>query len=920
MRPSTLPLRPSCITLALALALPLVPAPALAGNVPDVTNGGYMQTTLRGKAVPLPLKHTGVDARVDGVVAGVTVTQLFHNPYKKPIEAVYVFPLPHRAAVHAMTIQLGQRTIKAVVKRRAEARRVYNRAKAAGRSAALLEQQRPNIFTQSVANILPNEQIRVTLRYVEHLVPSFGRYAFVFPMVVGPRYVGGGEPLRRKSGHGWSPDTTRIRDASRITPALLKKGLRPGHDISVKVRVDAGNLPVRHPKVVAHQAAVTRQGRAVVATLSPADSVPNKDFVLRYQLAGAQPDVAVLAHRGKHQGHFLLMVQPKARMKQADIAPLEYVFVVDNSGSMSGFPLDQARAVMRRCLNNTRAGDTFQIIKFAGAPDQFAPRAVAATAGNIRAGVRYVGQMRGGGGTEFLPALRLALKAKRDPRRARVVLFITDGYIGYEQDVLRLLRKQLNGSNLFALGVGSSVNRYLIDAMARIGSGAPFYLLNQEKASSVVERIFSVVSQPALTSIEIDWGGLRVAGVSPRRAPDLFGGRPVVLTGRYDKGGSAMVTVKGRLAGQAFARKVWVTLPGTPGGARSVPLLWARQRIAELMDSYTLKPQHARQIKKQVTALALRHSLVSRFTSFVAVDSRVSNPSGKQATVPVPVPLPQGVSQAAAPVPAYLKKRVGTAGVLKLLGTNRGTAYGVGGLGLTGTGSGGGGVGLGTLGTLGRGGGGGSGVGYGSGAGLRGRRSRAPLVAAGKVAVQGALSRTIIRRVIRRHLNEVRFCYQKQLGSKPGLAGKLVLRFTIGPKGRVVSSRVARSTINSKPLATCVTRAVRRWLFPAPVGGGIVVVKYPFVFKPGGVKSAPATAPTPATPAAPIKPTPVTAAPVKPAPATAAVVQVKATKPAEVTSGCGASPVSPAGRAGALLAGLLLGLLWSRWRFARRVG
>ena len=955
------------IALGLGMGLALWTATVYAGDEPpQVTNGGYMQTSpdASGKATPLPLTHTGVEAEISGVVSAVKVTQQFHNPYSKPIEAVYVFPLPHRAAIHELVIRVGDRTITGVIKRRAQARAIYKRARAAGKTAALLTQERPNIFTQSIANIMPGDKIQVTLRYVENLTPRHGRYEFVFPMVVGPRYVGGGERLGTRSGNGWAQDTTRIRDASRITPRLLRKGQRPGHDITVQLRINAGGLKVRHLQAVTHQTVVANSGQRASVVLSPRDAIPNKDFVVRYQLAGARPEVAVLPQRDRRGGHFLLMIQPRARMKQRDISPREYVFVVDNSGSMFGFPLKQARAVVRRCLGNTKKGDTFQIIKFAGSPDQFASKAVPVTADNIKAGIRYVSSMQGGGGTEFIPALKLALGAPKDPARSRIVLFITDGYVGYERQVLRFLRKHGSGSNVFALGVGSSVNRFLIDGMARFGGAAPFYLLNTEKASSVVERIYSTISRPALTNIQITWHGLDVKEQTPRRVPDLFGDLPVVLAGRYDKGGSGQVTVRGMLAGKPFDRTLAVTLPARPrAGNAAVAHLWARLRVASWMDIYATEPGRAAEVKKKVTALALRYNLISRFTSFVAVDRRVRNKGGEQATVPLPLPLPQGVSARAAPPAAYasqargLHALSGPAGSGAIFGGatslgadsedalgaligGAGVSSGVGGLGLVGAGRGGGGagrgsLGIGTLGTIGR--CGGDGVGYGRGGGhLRGRRASGTRVVAGKAMVRGALSRAIIRRVIRRHINEVRYCYAREQQHSPRLAGGVVVQFTIASTGMVLLSKIKSSTLGNPAVEACIAAAVKRWLFPRPRGGGIVVVSYPFAFKA-------AASPTSASPASASPPSASLLPPTRPASFranTAAdgtsangtlVDGTLAAAPANLQQRAGVSPAGLAGtpptasgcacQAGAsggeapwLLGVLLLGLVWRRRR------
>ncbi len=959
-----------CLTVAVSvLFLPWI---ARATRKPEVSSGGYMKARdKKGKTLVLPLRHTAVDAQVAGAVASVKVTQHFVNPSSGPIEAVYVFPLPHRAAVYGMTITVGNRRIRAVVKERRKARAVYLRARAAGKTAALLEQERPNIFTQSVANIMPGEQIRVELKYVEDLLPDGARYEFVFPMVVGPRYMGGSAPARTSSGgKGWARDSRRVPDASRISPRLLRKGKRPGRDISLRLRIDGGGVAVKHLRVITHGASVSDNQGVPTVTLDPADTIPNKDFVARYQLSGARPEVGVLTHRDARGGHLLLMIQPREKMRPEHIAPREFVFVVDNSGSMYGFPMQQARAVMRRSLKSLRNRDTFQVIKFAGAPDQLARRPLFATQANIRRGMRYIKRMQGGGGTEFLPALQRALRAPKDPTRARVVLFITDGYIGYEHEVLRYLRKYGGESNIFALGIGSSVNRFLIDGMARIGGGRPFYLLNQENASAKVEKIFSTISRPSMTNIDLEWRGVSVSDMSPRAIPDLFGGRPVVLAGRFSGSGQGTVTVHGRLAGKPFRKEVKVSLPARPGGSNeAVAYLWARRRIANQMDRYATEQGEQKAIKKSVTSTALAYNLMSRFTSLVAVDERVRNITGQSKRADVPVPLPAGVSERAAPPGAYgvrgpaaAASRSGVLGLLKsgmhkgeegkmafaegsalgsdadkaigsLIGGQVGETYGIGGLGLKGTGRGGGGgtgsgtIGLGTLGTIGKG-GGGSGAGYGRGVGrLRGRRASASSVRAGNATVRGALSKEIIRRVIRRHSNEVRYCYQKGLQGDPAMAGQVKVGFTISPSGQVTGARVSGSSLGDAEVEECVTEAVGRWQFPQPKGGGMVMVNYPFRLgkeadirakeaaakKPKKAVEKPSTSPAAPTskPTAAPAPTPAPASKPKHAPSPPPKVRAKPDpRSPESDGGCSLGGASRGGW-------LMLLLLFLRLRFRR---
>jgi Ca-activated chloride channel family protein len=621
-----------------------------------VSSYGHMQATVDGKPVVLPLRRTDVKAEVVGVISSVRVTQHFRNPFKKPIEAVYVFPLPQHAAVHAMTMRVGERLIRARIARRDAARAQYERAKKQGKTASLLEQERPNIFTQSVANVLPGDRIEVELSYVEELTPRDGEYSFVFPMVVGPRYVGEAAPAGR-SGGGWAEDNARVKDASRITPPLLAAGLRPGNDISLALRINAG-VALSELKVVTHRTSIQRPARDLaLIELDRADRIPNRDFVVRYALGGAQPEATLLAQRDARGGHFLLMVQPKRQMATADTAPKEYVFVVDNSGSMNGDPIAQVRLAMKLCLANMGAQDRFQLIRFASSAERFASAPLAASPANISKALAFVDTMTAGGGTEFLPALELALKAPRDPARARVVVFMTDGYIGYEAEVLKYVRENRGGASLFAFGVGSSVNRFLIDGMARIGGGEPFVLLGRGGEGAEIQRFFRTVSRPALTGVGVDWGKLDVKEVTPARVPDLFADRPILLAGRFERGGRGEVTLRGQLAGKPYAQRLAVSLPEAVGAPQqptsALGLLWARRTIGELMDRHDTDPEARGPAEKRVTALALEYSLMSKWTSFLAIAERVRAKEAAQ-TVAVPTARPEGVSESAAPQHAYI--------------------------------------------------------------------------------------------------------------------------------------------------------------------------------------------------------------------------------------------------------------------------
>jgi Ca-activated chloride channel homolog len=380
-----------------------------------------------------PLKHTDVRAGISGFLARVTVTQIFSNTATQNIEAIYAFPLPQDAALDDMTIRVGDRTVRGLIQRREDARAIYENAKRTGHVAALLDQERPNIFTQSVANILPGEQVTVTISYVQTLRYEAGSYEFVFPMVVGPRCLPG-QAVGQQAG-GWAPDTNRVPDASRITPWVAGKGTRAGHDISLELALDAG-VPIQDMRSKTHDIDVDRKSASrVTVRLRDEGAIPNKDFILEYDVAGAQIADAILSTpapgRSKPSGgYFTMILQPPSRLPESDITPKELVFVLDTSGSMWGFPLEKAKEVISRALDELYPGDTFNLITFSGDTHIVFPKPVYPTAENIRKAKDVLATRNGGGGTEMMKAIRAALVPSDAQGHVRVVCFLTDGYVG----------------------------------------------------------------------------------------------------------------------------------------------------------------------------------------------------------------------------------------------------------------------------------------------------------------------------------------------------------------------------------------------------------------------------------------------------------------------------------------------------------
>jgi len=740
----------------------------------------------------LPLKSTKADVSISGVIADVAVRQTYRNEGKTTLEAIYIFPASSRAAIHGMKMTIGERVVKAEIKKRKEARKTYEKAKKKGQTASLLEQQRPNVFQMSLANIQPGDEIEVELDYTELLVPEETVYEFVYPTVVGPRYS--------NVPAAGAPETE-----SWVENPYLHEGEPSPFAFGIDVRIESG-IPIARLLSPSHEIATEYEGKTTArVVVDGSRGAANRDFVLRYSLAGSKIDSGLLTFEGKDENYFLLMVEPPARVEAAQVVPREYIFILDVSGSMSGYPLEVSKRLVRDILSGLAPQDSFNILLFAGGSEVLSESSLAATAQNVERGIAWVESQHGGGGTELLPALERALGLPRDEGTSRIVVVATDGYVTVEKQAYELVRENLGRANLFPFGIGTSVNRELIEGLARAGMGEPFVVLEQAEAAKQAVRFKKYVESPVLQGIEVGFDGFDAYDVEPLAVPDLFAGRPVVLFGKYKKQAGA-IRIKGAVPGGSWQRKIAVG--GTAAqGSSALPYLWARHRIRRLADMNLLALNDAN--VKEVTRLGLKYHLMTEYTSFVAVDELVRGNGKKQRTVRQPLPLPAGVTDAA-------------------VGDN----FGYGGLGIRGTGMGGGGtgqgtIGLGNLGTIGHGAGGGSGAGYGRGAGGR----AAPSIRVGAAKVKGSLGKEPIRRTIKRQINAIRACYESQLQSDPTLEGKVVVRFVIGPSGAVVKAEIASSTLNNEQVEQCLLKVFLRMTFPQPEGGDAIVVSYPFTFK-----------------------------------------------------------------------------------------
>ena len=595
----------------------------------------------------LPLKDTQVDVTIAGIIADVSVVQTYANEGTAPLEAKYVFPGSTGAAVHGLTMIIGERVVRAQIQTKAQARSTYEAAKAAGKTSTLLEQHRPNVFEMNLANILPGDVIRVELRYTELLVPEDGTYTFVYPTVVGPRYVGD----RRMHSDDTLPEPpARAPEGWTATPHL-PPGERARMTFGMNLHLAAG-VPVAELGSPSHPVQVQSHGpdRASL-TLHPSEDPTlhaDRDIVIRYRLTGDAVHAGLLTSRGSTEsdGYFLAMIQPPTRVDPATIPPRDYVFIVDVSGSMHGFPLQTAKRLLHELIGAIRPTDTFNLVLFAGSAATLSATPVPATPENLARAIVLLERQPAGGGTNLLPALRTGLGlARPDGPLARTFVVVTDGYVAVEAEAFDLVRTHLDAANVFAFGIGSSVNRHLIEGLARAGQGEPFIVLRPEDAEETADRFRRYIESPLLTGVRATFEGVQAADITPASLPDVFAQRPVVLFGRWSGPGAGRIRLTGTSGAGSFESTLDFAQATPLEGTRALELLWARAQIRSLEDD-ELEGRDPDRVSA-ITRLGLTHGLLTRHTSFVAVDEVVRTPGAAPHTVKQPVPLPQDVSPSA---------------------------------------------------------------------------------------------------------------------------------------------------------------------------------------------------------------------------------------------------------------------------------
>lgn len=618
----------------------MLPIAALAQN--DRSLSPYFIVNVdSGTTLPqFPLRSTTADVIISGVIADVTVTQVYINHSDRVLEALYVFPGSTSAAVYAMEMQIGRRVIDAQIMKKDDARQVYETAKQAGKTTSLLEQQRPNVFTMNVANVMPGDSVIVRMSYTERLSPTDGVYEFVYPTVVAPRYTGEGAPVAGV-GEGMAGEIP-----------YTKKGVKPAYEFGINVSVGSG-IPFEFIRSTSHKVLLSfEKGNTATVLLDKSEtSGGDRDFILQYRFAGGKIETGLLLYEGKDENFFMLMVEPPKRVPLDSIPPREYIFVMDVSGSMGGYPLETSKKLLRNLVGGLRTSDKFNVIQFAGGGALFAQESVDATAANIDAAISFINHVQAGGGTELNNAMRMAMAVPKAEGFSRSIVILTDGLITAESRVLQSMREHLDSANVFAFGIGSSANRYLIEAMAYCGGGEPVVVTKSEEADSAAEKFRQYISSPVLSNVRIHYEGFDAYDVEPVAVPDLFASRPLVITGKYRGKAQGKISVTGTTGAGAYTKEIAVDSVRPRKQNKAIRLLWARDRIKYLSyldrtGSYYYGIDTT--VQNQITSLGLRYGLLTNYTSFVAVDRRVRNKDHeKDSIITQPLPLPARIENSA---------------------------------------------------------------------------------------------------------------------------------------------------------------------------------------------------------------------------------------------------------------------------------
>lgn len=652
-----------------------------------------------------PLKSTDVVANINGMIAETYVTQSYVNEGDTPINASYVFPTSSTVTVHGMTMEIGNERITAQIKEKEEAKVEYEEAKSEGKSASLMEQKRPNVFTMDVANIMPGDTVNIELHYTELITPKENTYEFIFPTVVGPRYAPPSEPVgdsreegSQDSGEGADQDSVEESDQDSeeesgqdstesagnlqivaeeggsvsggdgnrvnhrgdnnggspdndwVASPYLPGGVTPPGEYNITVNLSTG-VPITEVTSKSHAIRVNKSdaSTAQITLADPEHYAGNRDFILKYKLTGEEIQSGLVLSGGQAGGgssqaenFFMLTIQPPERFEAEDIPPREYIFVLDVSGSMFGYPLDTAKGLIRDLVTNLNETDTFNLILFANESTILSSSSLPATVQNVKTAVKLIEEQEGGGGTSLLPALEDAIAIPKEDDTARSIVIITDGYISNDDEVISCITDNMDSASFFSFGIGSSVNDYLIKQIAGCGLGESFIVTDSEDAAESAANFRTYIEAPLLTDISVTYRGFDVYDVEPSVPSILYASQPIVLFGKWRGKPGGTITITGKAGGEDYTQEIPVSNVTVDMESEAIRYLWARTHLDRIAGYGSIRNDES--VKDEITQLGLEYNMVTPYTSFIAVSEIIRNTEGDSTDVDQPLPLPQRVS------------------------------------------------------------------------------------------------------------------------------------------------------------------------------------------------------------------------------------------------------------------------------------
>lgn len=631
----------SLICMALLFTTPVLPVCAAESpKEEDKTYAPYFFVESNDpETESFPLKKTDVIVNINGVIAETYITQEYTNEGANPINAKYVFPCSTKAAVHGMTMTVGNQMVRAQIQKKEEAKETFETAKSEGKSASLLTQQAPNVFTMDVANIMPGDTISIELHYTELISPSEGIYQFLFPTVVGSRYVN----VDKAKEEGTLPS---LKDTEWLSSPYLPNGETPDCEYNINVNLSTG-VPITGLTSKSHKINIDWDDNSIahISLSNPAEYAGNRDFILEYKLSGEKISSGITLSTGESENFFMLNIQPPAHYEPEEIVPREYIFVLDVSGSMNGYPLQTAKQLITNLVSDLDKEDCFNLILFCNDNELLSPKSLPATKKNINRALKLIDRQEGYGGTELNSAVQAALDLPKKENTARSIVIITDGYISGEQETFDIICGNMDDATFFPFGIGTSVNHYLIEGIANAGQGESFVVTDREDAGKTSDLFKTYMEAPLLTDIQITYEGFEAYHIEPVTPSTLYAQKPITLFGKWLGKPSGTVHITGKCGSKDFVADIPVSEDNIDNSNSALPYLWARKRVERLSDFGTYNDNEA--IKEEVTRIGLTYSMATSYTSFVAVLETIRNPETESTDVEQPNPLPLQVSNLA---------------------------------------------------------------------------------------------------------------------------------------------------------------------------------------------------------------------------------------------------------------------------------